>query len=233
MSEAPRVLLVGATGLVGRRVMEAAVAPASVRLVALSRREAPLPPGARMEMLVADPADWRAAIAAIAPDAVICALGTTWRQAGRSEAAFRAVDRDLVLQVAQAAKAEGATRFVLVSSVGAELAARAFYLRVKAETEAAVAKLGFQRLDILRPGLLRGPRGADRRPLERLGIVASPLMDLFLHGKWRSYRSIDARTVAHAALQCTREKAPGRFIHGNDAMRRLARSWDRGTGRDK
>ena len=227
------MLLVGATGLVGRRVMEAAAAQRALRLVALTRREAPMPPGARMEMLVADPTDWRDAIAAVAPDAAICALGTTWRRAGRSEAAFRAVDHDLVLRLAEAAKHAGTTRFVLVSSAGAELSARPFYLRVKAEAEAAVAALGFDRLDILRPGLLRGPRGADRRPLERLGILASPVTDHLLRGKRRAFRSIDARTVAAAALQCAREKAPGRFAHANEAMRRLAAAWERADRRDK
>ena len=82
MSDVRRVLLVGATGLVGTRVMEACVGRTDVRLVALTRREAPMPKGARMEMLVADPAEWAQSVAVVAPDAVICALGTTWRKAG-------------------------------------------------------------------------------------------------------------------------------------------------------
>lgn len=222
MSEPRRVLLAGATGLVGHRAMEAARAQPWLRLIALSRREAPMPPGAKMEMLVADSANWGEAVAAIAPDAAICALGTTWRKAGRSEEAFRAVDHDLVLRFARAAKDAGTVSFVLVSSAGADLSAKAFYLRVKAETEAAVARLGFRRFDILRPGLLRGPRGDDRRWLERLGILASPLTDHLLRGARRQFRSIDARTVAAAALQCAREKAQGRFTHDNDALLRLA-----------
>jgi uncharacterized protein YbjT (DUF2867 family) len=228
MSDARRVLLAGATGLVGRRAMEAAVAYPALRLIALSRREAPMPDGARMEMLVADPADWGDAVAAIAPDAAICALGTTWRLAGRSEAAFRAVDRDLVLRLAEAARRAGATRFVLVSSAGADLSAKPFYLRVKAEAEAAVTALGFERLDILRPGLLRGARGADRRLLERLGILASPVTDHLLRGKRRGFRSIDARTVAAAALHAVQEEAPGRFVHDNASIHRLARRFEEG-----
>lgn len=222
MSEPRRILLAGATGLVGRRVMEAAILHPEMRIVALSRREAPMPPGAKMEMLVADPADWSDAIAAIAPDAAICALGTTWRKAGQSEEAFRAVDYELVLRFARAAREAGTSNFVLVSSVGAAISAKPFYLRVKAETEAAVTKLRFKRLDILRPGLLRGPREDDRRLLERLGILASPLVDHFLRGGRRAFRSIDARVVAAAALQCAREKAAGRFVHDNDAIRRAA-----------
>jgi uncharacterized protein YbjT (DUF2867 family) len=226
MSDPRRLLLVGATGLVGTRVMQECVGRADMRLIALTRREAPMPKGARMEMLVADPAEWEQSIAAVAPDAVICALGTTWRKAGGDEAAFRAVDEDLVLRVAQAAKAAGVSNFVLVSSVGADMASRAFYLRVKAEVEAALRKLRFHRLDILRPGLLRGPRSGDRRPGERLAIALSPVMNLFLHGDRRRLRAIDARLVARAALEGAREKARGTFVHEHDAILRLERRLD-------
>ena len=219
------MLLAGATGLVGSRVMELTVEHPWLRLIALSRREAPMPRGARMEMLVADPAGWPEAVAAIAPDAVICALGTTIGKAG-SEEAFRAVDFDLVLSLATAAKAAAVANFALVSSAGADAHGKAFYLRVKGEIEAAVTKLRLRRLDILRPGLLRGSRRNDGRPLEMLGKLASPLTDLMLHGDNRRYRSIDARVVAAAAAQCAREKAQGRWIHDNDAIQRAARRFD-------
>jgi uncharacterized protein YbjT (DUF2867 family) len=221
MSDTRRVLIVGATGLVGTRVMEQCVGRSDLRLIALTRREAPMPRGARMEMLVADPAEWATAIASVAPDARICALGTTWRKAGEDEAAFRAVDEGLVLTVARAAAAAGVKNFVVVSSVGAGTGGATLYLRVKGEVEAALRKLRFHRLDILRPGLLRGPRRGDRRLGERLAIWLSPLANLFLQGSRRRLRGIDARLVARAALQATKEKARGSFVHDYDAMRRL------------
>lgn len=221
MSDVRRVLLVGATGLIGTRVMEQCIGRDDVRLIALTRREAPMPKGARMEMLVADPSEWDRAIASVAPDAVICALGTTWRKSGKDEAAFRAVDEELVLSVARAARAAEVKNFVLVSSVGADLGSRSFYLRVKGEVEAALRKLRFHRLDILRPGLLRGPRRGDRRLGERVAIWLSPLANLFLHGSRRPLRAIDARLVARAALQAAKEKARGSFVHDFDAIRRL------------
>lgn len=223
MSEVRRVLLVGATGLVGTRIMQACVGRSDLRLIALTRREAPMPQGARMEMLVADPDDWEQSLATVAPDAVICALGTTWRRAGRDEAAFRAVDQELVLRVARAAKAIGVSNFVLVSSVGADMASRTLYLRVKSEVETALRKLRFRRLDILRPGLLRGPRSGDRRPAERLAIILSPLLNLVLHGERRRLRAIDAGIVARAALEGAKEKARGTFVHEHDAILRLER----------
>jgi uncharacterized protein YbjT (DUF2867 family) len=222
MSEPVRILLAGAGGLVGGRIMQRAAQAPWARLVALARHETPIPQGVRMEMMVAGTEGWPEAVRAIAPDAVVCALGTTIRRAG-SEEAFRAVDHDLVLTLARAAKDAGARDFVLVSSTAADPHARTLYLRVKGETEAALGKMGFRRLDLLRPGLLRGSRSGDLRVLERIAIAASPLTDLFMQGDKRRYRSIRADIVAEAALQCVREKAAGRFVHDNDAMMRLAR----------
>lgn len=223
MSEPLRIALVGATGLVGREVIEACTGRSDLRLTAIARREVRLPEGARMELLVADPAGWNLAIAAARPQVFVCALGTTWRAAGKDEGAFRAVDETLVLACARAAKAAGATHAVVVSSVGADPASRNFYLRVKGEVEAALGKIGFARLDIVRPGLLKGARGGPLRIGERLGMIASPLADAVLHGPYRRYRSIHADIVAAAILGLAQEKAAGRFNHEHDALLRAAR----------
>jgi len=215
-----RMVLIGATGLVGMRLIEEARNFTAVRLTALSRREAPLPDGARMEMIIADPANWPGAIADMKPDVLACALGTTWRKAGKDEQAFRAIDYGLVVQCAKAAAHGGTRQMVTVSSVGADANAKNFYLRTKGEVEVALKKLDFARVDILRPGLLRGHRESDRRPGERLAIAAAPVTDLVLHGKYRRFRSIRAEDVARAMLALASEKAEGRFVHDNDAIRR-------------
>jgi uncharacterized protein YbjT (DUF2867 family) len=217
-----RICLVGATGLVGSQLIEQAVGRADVRLVGVARREARLPEGARMEMLLADPSGWADAIAAANAKVLVCALGTTMRQQGNDQAAFRVVDHDLVIECGRAAKAAGIEHMIVVSSVGADLASRSFYLRVKAEMEYALSKLGFRRLDILRPGLLRGQR-TERRPAERLAMLLSPVLDLFLHGGLRKFRSIEAETVAQAAFALAREKSGGRFVHEYDGMLRAIR----------
>jgi len=218
-----RVALVGATGLIGRKVIEVASAGDEARIVGIARREAPLPPGARMEMFVAEPDKWAEVLEAVRPRALICALGTTWKKAGRDEAAFRSV----VLATAEAARTAGVPNMVLISAAGADAHSKAFYMRVKGEVEMAVSRIGFKRLDILHPGLLRGERGGDRRVLERLGILAAPLIDPLLPAKWAQHRSIDAGLVAEAALGLSLRRAGGRFTHDNEAMRRAAREWRR------
>jgi len=213
-----RICLVGATGLVGSRLIAAAVGREDMRIVAVARREVPLPPGARMEVLVAEPSGWADAIAASNASVLVCALGTTIRAQGGDQAAFRAIDHDLVLDCARAAKAAGIGHMILVSSVGADRASRTFYLRVKGETEDALAKLHFTRLDILRPALLRGAR-AERRPAERLAMILSPIADLCLHGGLRRFHSIKADVVAQAIMALAKEKAGGRFVHEYEAIR--------------
>lgn len=220
-----RIALVGATGLVGRRVIELASAGDDVRIVGIARREAPLPPGARMEMFVSDPGKWGDVLDAVRPRALICALGTTWKKAGRDEAAFRSVDHDLVLATAEAAKRAGVPNMVVVSAAGADARSKTLYMRVKGETEDALSRVGFKRLDILHPGLLRGERPDDLRFAERAAIIAAPLIDPLLSGKWERYRSIDAGLVAEAALGLALRRAGGRFTHDNEAMRRAAREW--------
>ncbi len=222
MSKPTRIALVGATGLIGSRLIEYGVGRSDFRIVGIARRETPLPKGARMELLVADPANWGDAIAAASADVLVCALGTTWRSAGKDEAAFRAVDQHLVLACAKAAKAAGIRQMIVISSVGAGSGGKSFYLRVKGEVEQALGKAGIPRLDILRPGLLRGPR-TEFRAAERLGMIASPFADLLLHGEFRKYRSIKADTVARAIIGLTREKAAGRFVFEHDAILRAAR----------
>lgn len=225
MSEPVRIVLVGATGLVGRRVIEACIGRNDIRLSAISRREVKLPKGARMELFVAEPDKWGEVFDALQPTGLISALGTTIKKVGGDEEAFRAIDQHLVLDTAQAAKDAGVRRMVAISSIGADARAKNFYLRVKGETEASLSKIGFKRLDLLQPGLLRGPRENDTRVAEGIGQMFAPLIDPFLGGKLRDYRSIDAGVVAQAALGFASRKAAGRFTHTHDQIVRAAREW--------
>ncbi len=227
-----RIGLVGATGLIGRTLIEITSAGDHARMVGIARREITMPPGARMELFVADPSKWGEVLEAVRPRALICALGTTWQKAGRDAEAFRAVDQTLIVSTAQAAKAAGVPNLVLISAAGASLRSKNLYFQIKGETEALVSKIGFKRLDILRPGLLRGAREDDFRLLERAALTLSPVIDPLLTGKWEMFRSVEARLVAEAALGLALRRAAGRFTHGNEAMRRAAREWRRATGEE-
>ena len=88
-------------------------------------------------------------------DDAFCCLGTTIRKAG-SQAAFRKVDFDYVLNFATAAKAAGAKRFFVVSALGANAKSGVFYNRVKGEMENALMAMNFESLHIFRPVISAG-----------------------------------------------------------------------------
>ncbi|KTE04583.1 NAD-dependent dehydratase [Sphingopyxis sp. H038] len=213
----PDALIVGATGLIGRAVIERF---GSNPVTVLARREVE-GLAAQHKPLVAPSERWTETIAAEKPAVLISCLGTTIRQAG-SQAAFRAVDHDLVLAAARGARAGGTPHMITVSSVGAAAKSGNFYLRTKGETEDDLRALGFDRLDLIRPGLLRGDRPGPQRLGEGIATIAAPLTDALLHGSFRRYRSISGATVAAAIAALARQGGSGVHIHENDAIRALA-----------
>lgn len=156
-----KVLILGASGLVGRNALEQTLAhPSLTEVVAPTRK--PLPPRSKLtnpvaeqlELLVPEVSTWRA-------DAVICAMGTTIAKAGSKEA-FREVDYVLPLSFARQAHREGAETFALVSAIGASAQSSFFYPRTKGEIERDIKLVGFKSLTILRPSIIAGKRDESR-----------------------------------------------------------------------
>ncbi|MEO8365703.1 MAG: NAD(P)H-binding protein, partial [Pseudoxanthomonas sp.] len=198
-----RILLAGASGMVGRELLQQAltdprvdevVAPARRALAAHAKLRNPL---VDFDDLPVD-ADWWKV------DAVICTLGTTIRDAG-SQAAFRKVDYDYPLAVARHALAHGASTFVLTSASGANADSRIFYSRTKGELEDSLRALGFRSLGLVRPGLLGGQR-ERRRPLEHAGMQLLGAMGPLLP---RRYRVVPAERVAATLLRAALHAEPG------------------------
>lgn len=202
-----RVLVAGASGLVGSHLLQALLADATVAEVhALCRRPLKL----THPRLIVHFVDFAQLPQLPVVDEVYLALGTTIKQAG-SQAAFRAVDHDANLAVAKAALLAGATRIGLVSAMGADAASRVFYNRVKGELEEALAALDTQALVIARPSLLLGDRNALGQLARRSEAVSQRV------GAWVSallpanYRPIEAGKVA-AALLAAMPQARGRMV---------------------
>ncbi|MEP1472476.1 MAG: NAD(P)H-binding protein [Halieaceae bacterium] len=216
------VVVVGATGLVGSAFVRQALADyPDLNIHAVVRRSTQVQ-HARYQESVADTESWPQAIIDARPDAIFCALGTTIKDAG-SKAAFRAVDFELVAAVGAAARQTKCRHFLSISSGMADASANSFYLQTKGAAEDTLIAQGFNRLDILRPGLLKGDRKQFRLG-ESLAIAASPLMDRLMLGPMKKFRSIHADTVAKAALNLLSEGDAGAFVHENNAIASLADS---------
>ncbi len=201
-----KLLLVGATGLVGSHVLRVALVDQRIdRLIAPVRRALPeqpklFAPIVDFDSLPEDPAWWRA-------DAVICALGTTMRTAG-SKQAFRRVDYGYPLAVAKLASRHGTPTFVLNSAIGAHPASRIFYNRVKGEVEQELTGMGFRSLTFVRPGLIGGVRD-EFRPAERIAAAALRLIGPALPRAWRIN---PAERIAAVMIEAAVARRPGIHI---------------------
>lgn len=193
-----KILLFGATGMVGKAVLEQALLDSNISQVIAPTRRALTIEHEKLDNPVIDftqleQIDWWPS------DAVICALGTTRKQAG-SRDAFKAVDLNMVSQIAQHSKAAGTERFVLNSSVGAHTG-KGLYLATKKAAEEAVAACGFQALTLIRPGLIDASNRPDFRLFESLALgVLRPFSQLIPV----DYRPIEPKQIAlhmlHSAL---------------------------------
>lgn len=221
MSRARTAIILGGTGAVGRELLDRLLAnDAWVRVVGIGRGSAPLA-HPRLGWIRSELAELPTMLAGQQYDDAFCCLGATMKRAG-SRAAFRAVDVDGVTVFARAARSSGAEFFGLVSAAGAAAGSRSFYLAAKGEAEAAVAGLGFPRLAIMQPGLLRGSR-EDFRLGERLGQFAAPLTDRLMLGPLARYRSVAIAAVAAALIAAAQRQDAGAQRYGPAEIERLAR----------
>jgi len=208
-----RLLIAGATGLVGGLALDLALAdPRVERVIALTRRSIAAHHD-KLENVVIDFADMPADAAWWSVDGVISALGTT-RAKTQSPADYRTIDYDYPLAIARHAHAHGATRLALVSSLGADRHSRFAYTRLKGELESAVATLGYPSLSLLRPSMIDGPR-ADERAGEGTITSVFRLLGPVLPRKWRIS---PAGTIAAALLDAAIAGRPGLHVMHNEDM---------------
>ena len=204
-------LVTGSTGLVGKKLL-LELAKKDLEVIGITRRFiSNLPENVSLININFD--DFLENGSLPSCDHVYMCLGTTIKKAG-SQSEFKKVDFDYCLSFAKKAREAGATKFSLISSVGASPNVNNFYLKTKGEIEEEIKKIDFQSINIFRPSLLLGRRN-ESRFLERIGQNLSSFINLFLVGSLRKYRSVKASNVAYCMANY--EKNDGiRYLYFDD-----------------
>jgi uncharacterized protein YbjT (DUF2867 family) len=213
--------LAGATGLIGRALLPRLLAGGDYAAVhVLARR--PVSGMTSHPNLFTHEVDFASLPEALPKaDDVYIALGTTIKVAG-SEAAFRAVDHDYVVNVARLGRRLGATRLAVVSALGADPHSRVFYNRVKGEMQRSIASLGYDVVTIAQPSLLIGDRAALGQPVRSGEVWAERLLRPVMGFVPRGVRPIRADDVAAALITATRQGQAGTTILGSGRMQGAA-----------
>ncbi len=175
-----RILITGASGLVGQGVLRECLRAADVeRVVLLGRHASSVRDPKLKEIICADFAQLDADDERLAPfDACLYCAGAP--PIGTPATEYRHVTLALTVHVAKAfAQRNGDAKFLYISGAHANAQSRLMMLKVKGETEQALATLPITTV-MLRPGGIQpvdGVRSPHRR-LAQFYRLAGPLMGL-------------------------------------------------------
>lgn len=178
-----RVVLFGATGMIGQGVLRECLRdPRVSRVIAIGRSRSAVTHEKLEQIVHADLLDY-APIAdrLVGVDACFFCLGIT--SAGMREAEYRRITVDFAVAAAEALlKASPRVRMCFVSGTGADSSerSRTMWARVKGRAENALFALPFDEVTVLRPGIVQPLHGiTSRTPWTRAAYtVLGPLLPL-------------------------------------------------------
>jgi uncharacterized protein YbjT (DUF2867 family) len=211
-------LLIGATGLVGSEILNYALHDERISRIRVFVRRSTGIIHPKLDERIVDfekLGEWRSEVQG---DLLFSALGTTLAQVGTREAQ-RIVDYDYQLRVAQAAKLNGVTNYVLVSAPHADPKSKIAYTKMKGDLERDLMKLGFPKITIIRPGLLKGPRSQKRFFEQNAGKILNIIPTI---PGLESIKPVSGKLVAHACIESACDDYHGqRFLNPKDVLQFL------------
>ena len=195
-------IVIGATGLIGKHLTKLLLDdPAYSSVKVFVRRTLNISNPKLVELIVDfdNITDWKNKITG---DELYSAMGTTIKKAGSKEAQYK-IDVTCQYEFAKAAVENGVRDYFLVSSSGANVKSKLFYMRIKGELEEKVRLLSFNKIRIFRPPLLLGERDEKRfgeKAAERLLKIVVPLFSFL-----KNQRPIEGEKVVRAMIVSTNE----------------------------
>jgi len=202
-----KALVIGATGAVGKDLVEQLLKDESFERVDVFVRREVKVPSPKLVPHVVDfdhPERWSELLTG---DVLFSCLGTTIKAAGSQDAQWK-VDYTYQYEAAKAARNNGVGKLVLVSSVGASSKSKIFYSRMKGQLDEDVQKLGFPGCFILRPpSLVR--KGSDRFG-EKAGVAVLKCFNAI--GLMCSWKPMPTEDVAAAMIRLAKSDKNGTNI---------------------
>jgi len=193
-------VIFGATGLVGKEVAKFLTRKNEFDKITIIARKSPDYIDKKLEIiLLSDFSELPTIKDKLKADAFFCCVGTTIKTAGSKEA-FRKVDYEIPVLIAQIAESLSIHSLVVISSIGAKSKSSNFYLRTKGEMEDDVRKNYSGNLKIVRPSLLMGQR-KESRPGEHIANVFMEKLGWLFIGPLKKYKGIYASEVARAMVK--------------------------------
>lgn len=195
-------LVIGASGLVGKQVVQQLSESNQYAKVKVLLRSKMVLEHPKIEQIIID--FNKISALTLTADDIFCCLGTTMAKAGSKEAFYK-VDFTFPLEIAKSMLQNGAETFAIVTAMGASASSFVYYNKVKGQIEDTLKSLDYQRLVIVRPSMLLGER-QEKRLGETIGKVLMKSIDFLTPKKYKAvYDKQVAAAMIHAVLTETKK----------------------------
>jgi uncharacterized protein YbjT (DUF2867 family) len=214
-----KVLIFGATGMVGQGVLRECLIDSQVsQVLSVGRRATGIRHSKLHELVVPDLLDYSAVREQLAGhDACFFCLGVS--SVGMREADYRRVTFDITLAAAGLlAQLNPQMTFIYVSGAGTDSSERGptMWARVKGETENALMRLPFKAAYMFRPGFIQPLHGVrSKTAIYRwIYLLLGPLLSLLR--RLAPKHVTTSEQVGRAMLAVARQGAPGPLVEMPD-----------------
>jgi uncharacterized protein YbjT (DUF2867 family) len=154
-------------------------------------------------------------------DAVFSCIGTTQKNVKGDKELYWKIDHDLPLKVCKTAKESGCKKFILVSSVGANIDSVNFYQKLKGKTEEDIIATGMEQIHIMQPSLLLGKR-KENRPFEFFAQKTMKPLSKILTGSMEKFKAIEGLYLVKAMIAASKRNDKGAFRYTYKEIMKLA-----------
>lgn len=189
-------ILIGATGLTGRHLLDLLLASDDYEKVKIFTRRTTGKTHPKLQEIVCDMLQLEQQSENFTADEVFVCIGTT-KAKTPDKAAYRAIDYGIPVTSAKLAEQNNIPTFSVISAIGADTDSRFFYSCTKGEMERDILQCNLPNILIYHPSLIYGNRN-DKRIGEAIGIWFVKILQYAMIGKFKKYRAISGEDLAKA-----------------------------------
>ena len=212
-----KITLFGPTGLIGNEILKLLENDSDFEKInVVSRRPVELK-SKKSNLNIIDFKDFNSYLNVIdGSDVVLAAIGTTQSKVGFNKKKYREIDFDIISNAVKACKEKNVKHFSFVSSAGADINNKSFYLKLKGEIEKEVESKQLNSSTVYRPSLLLGNRKENRFG-EKVAQILIPLISFLFPDNYKPIKAID---VAKAMVTESKKIKSGfKIYHYKDILK--------------
>ena len=212
-----KITLFGSTGLIGNEILKLLENDSDFEKInVVSRRPVELK-SRKSSLNIIDFKDFNSYLNVIdGSDVVLASIGTTQSKVGFNKKKYREIDFDIISNTVKACKEKNVKHFSFVSSAGADINNKSFYLKLKGEIEKEVESKQLNSSTVYRPSLLLGNRKENRFG-EKVAQILIPLISFLFPDNYKPIKAID---VAKAMVTESKKIEPGfKIYHYRDILK--------------